>query len=256
MDKKVDSLENKLHKNMHERICRFCGNSFLGGSRAWYCPDCKIIRRQKLQKEYYAKKAVTARKIGSVDICEICGKEYIVNGGLQKYCKNCAIIMNQKKENIYKKYENYNMEKLSKREIRILKARISGLSISQIAEIEKNTKKTISNTLYLVKNKLENTDFIEKIKNYRRDYWYQNRKTFKRENDKYRNIQCIKNKNGNKYKLSIKVNYKPYYIKIFDDIDDAIKMRDYVENIRDEDKENFEKWYNDFVKNGRVLKGN
>ena len=30
------------------------------------------------------------KKIGSIDHCEICGKEYVVESGLQRYCKDCA----------------------------------------------------------------------------------------------------------------------------------------------------------------------
>lgn len=41
----------------------------------------------------------TARKIGSTDICQRCGKPYIVKGGLQKYCPECApVVLKEKTE--------------------------------------------------------------------------------------------------------------------------------------------------------------
>lgn len=73
------------------RTCRACGATFLGGPRAWYCPECRADRAKASSRESKARaKAGTARKIGSTDICQICGQKYIVNGSLQKYCPDCA----------------------------------------------------------------------------------------------------------------------------------------------------------------------
>lgn len=73
---------------VRSRVCRQCGKQFQGGPRAWYCPECREIRR----KESAARRAKTGtvRPLGSVDVCEICGVEYIVNSARQRYCKNCA----------------------------------------------------------------------------------------------------------------------------------------------------------------------
>lgn len=70
---------------LRPRICKTCGVQFVGGPRAWYCPSCRAERvkaRRKQQK-------TPSRKLGSIDYCEICGKEYIVQGGLQRYCPDC-----------------------------------------------------------------------------------------------------------------------------------------------------------------------
>ena len=78
--------KDSIHWRM--RTCRECGSSFLGGPRAWYCPSCRAERKRAQAKAY--KKHGPARPLGSTDICPICGREYIVTGGLQKYCPDCA----------------------------------------------------------------------------------------------------------------------------------------------------------------------
>lgn len=73
---------------LRDRICRGCGCSFQGGPRAWYCPSCRAERKRESQRRFQRNGAV--RKLGSIDLCVICGKPYVVEGGLQKYCKACA----------------------------------------------------------------------------------------------------------------------------------------------------------------------
>lgn len=66
-----------------DRTCIDCGTTFKGGPRARRCPICReIARRAK-------KKKPTARPLGSIDICQRCGNEYVVEGGRQKYCTAC-----------------------------------------------------------------------------------------------------------------------------------------------------------------------
>ena len=74
--------------NMRDRICRQCGMSFYGGPRAWYCPSCRTERARERNRNFVA----AARPIGSTDKCAVCGKEYIVKAGRQKYCPECAPI--------------------------------------------------------------------------------------------------------------------------------------------------------------------
>ena len=77
--------------NIRGRVCRQCAKSFRGGPRAWYCPDCRLERQRMHDREAKErKKKGLARKLGSIDICERCGKEYTVTAGLQKYCPDCA----------------------------------------------------------------------------------------------------------------------------------------------------------------------
>lgn len=76
---------------MRPRVCISCGSAFEGGPRASYCPNCRAERRKKTTAEYRLRKtAGRTRPLGSVDICTVCGKEYVVNSSLQRYCSDCA----------------------------------------------------------------------------------------------------------------------------------------------------------------------
>ena len=71
--------------------CADCGTTFFGHIKSCRCLDCQILANKKHNKEYAQRvQAGKSRPIGSIDRCEACGKEYIVNGGLQRYCKDCA----------------------------------------------------------------------------------------------------------------------------------------------------------------------
>ena len=72
---------------LRTRVCARCGAEFEGYPRSKYCPQCKPeVEREKAAERRKRK----PRKIGSEDICEACGKPYIVQSGLQKYCPECA----------------------------------------------------------------------------------------------------------------------------------------------------------------------
>lgn len=71
-----------------QKTCQRCGKGFRGGPRAWYCPECRKERERERRKKYNT--YGTERKIGSVDTCKCCGKQYTVSSGTQKYCKECA----------------------------------------------------------------------------------------------------------------------------------------------------------------------
>lgn len=66
------------------RTCQDCGVDFFGGPRARRCPDCAYTA--KLENGRCHRKNGTMRPIGSIDRCEVCGKEYSVVAGRQKYC--------------------------------------------------------------------------------------------------------------------------------------------------------------------------
>ncbi len=84
----------------NNRICKSCGIQFSGGPRAWYCPNCREERKRTASRESKKREARgLTRKIGSTDICENCGKSYIVNSGLQKYCDDCREKMHKKIDN-------------------------------------------------------------------------------------------------------------------------------------------------------------
>ncbi len=107
---------------LRTRTCRTCGTQFVGGPRAWYCPNCRAERKKAQQ----AKRKSPNRKLGSIDYCEICGKEYIVNGGLQRYCPDCkaeavavkdraqgrAYMQEHRAESLKRKQENQRNRKI------------------------------------------------------------------------------------------------------------------------------------------------
>lgn len=77
----------------HSCVCRTCGKHFIGGPRAWYCPDCREERKAEASiQAKKRKRSGQVREIGSIDICERCGAEYTVDGSLQRFCPNCQPI--------------------------------------------------------------------------------------------------------------------------------------------------------------------
>ena len=73
---------------LRDRVCTVCGAHYMGYPRSKYCPDCRIKAKREREKKY--KKAGAKRLLGSIDICQKCGKEYVVTSGLQKYCPDCV----------------------------------------------------------------------------------------------------------------------------------------------------------------------
>lgn len=83
-----DCVKASRQTTLGQRVCKACGEVFVGGPRAWYCPKCRSERKRDQMAAY--KRNGAARPLGSVDRCEACGREYIVTGGLQRYCQDCA----------------------------------------------------------------------------------------------------------------------------------------------------------------------
>ena len=80
-------------KGLYPHTCRECGNAFEGGPRAWYCPDCrKIRRRESDRKSAERQKIGLSVKLGSKMTCEMCGKECIRNSANQRLCSDCSKI--------------------------------------------------------------------------------------------------------------------------------------------------------------------
>lgn len=79
------------HQQPKPKVCADCGATFYGYPRSYRCPACQAEADRKHDAEHLQrKKAGHARQIGSVSRCERCGAEYIVDGGLQRYCPACA----------------------------------------------------------------------------------------------------------------------------------------------------------------------
>ena len=101
------------------RICRQCGRQFLGGPHAWYCPECRAERKREQTNR--CKRDGAVRKLGSIDHCQICGKEYIVEGGLQRYCASCAAKHLKEVDNAASlEYKKKNPEKIKKANVEFL----------------------------------------------------------------------------------------------------------------------------------------
>lgn len=82
---------SKASSIIRKRVCQACGKTFDGGPRAWYCPECREERKKAQSREAKQRARMgKTRKIGSDDICVVCGKTYTVEAGNQKYCPNCA----------------------------------------------------------------------------------------------------------------------------------------------------------------------
>lgn len=75
--------KRRVNNVNRSRTCQDCGTKFVGGPRARRCPKCRGYTRR------HQKRGKTIRSLGSTDICQRCGFEYIVMGGRQKYCQNC-----------------------------------------------------------------------------------------------------------------------------------------------------------------------
>lgn len=78
----------KLDTVVRIRTCQDCGIDFYGGPRARRCPDCAYIAKLEDKRKYQSKGA--KRPIGSNDKCVICGSEYTVVSGRQKYCSDAC----------------------------------------------------------------------------------------------------------------------------------------------------------------------
>lgn len=100
--------------------CVRCGIEFEARAGAQYCRDCA----REVQREHNTryKREGAARKLGSVDYCQRCGKEYTVVGGAQKYCPDCkeAARKSRKREHTQDQYYNHGR----KEKLREIKNRI------------------------------------------------------------------------------------------------------------------------------------
>lgn len=117
-------------KNIYPRTCRTCGVSFMGGPRAWYCPNCRKDRERERKKKY--NKYGHERTLGGVDRCIRCGKEYVITGGRQKYCSECAeeavkeIDRKQGLEWYKANADQYNSERNERRRVGLKKCLVCG----------------------------------------------------------------------------------------------------------------------------------
>lgn len=73
------------------KTCITCGIAFSGYPASKFCPDCAAIRKREMQHtrihRFYSGES---RPLGSTGVCVLCGQEYVVKSGMQKYCPECA----------------------------------------------------------------------------------------------------------------------------------------------------------------------
>ena len=84
---------------MFKHKCEMCGLEFeTNNTRAKYCIYCRDkVQVQRNRAYAEKKKSGSAIKIGSEQVCPICGKTYTVTSGSQKYCKECTAGKKRKK---------------------------------------------------------------------------------------------------------------------------------------------------------------
>lgn len=104
--------EHKKASNLHQKICKRCGTAFMGRPAAKYCSDCRLEVKRERERAFRHKSKEAIRKLGSIDKCLKCGKEYIVKAGKQKYCPACAA--EAIRENIRAERKKYMQEKREK----------------------------------------------------------------------------------------------------------------------------------------------
>lgn len=132
--KEANALLGKGHFNINktikEKVCEDCGAKYMGYPRSKRCPTCNVAAKKKRKKEYEErKKNGKSRVIGGTAYCEICGKPYIINGGLQVMCADCAAEQTRKRALDYykrnaeeakqRKKESYNETQKKMEEIRV-----------------------------------------------------------------------------------------------------------------------------------------
>lgn len=84
-------MDVKVNPRLKPKTCATCKTDFLGGATATYCPSCRAERIRERDRRRTVQQRAKSRKVGSLDICEICGDKYTINAGPQKYCEPCAV---------------------------------------------------------------------------------------------------------------------------------------------------------------------
>lgn len=65
----------------------------MGGSRAWFCDECRKIRKAESDKRMrHKRKTDDYIPLGSIIQCELCNKDIIKNSGHHRFCRECAPI--------------------------------------------------------------------------------------------------------------------------------------------------------------------
>ena len=84
----------KREGSICEHTCPTCGKTFTGFVGQKYCPDCADPIEAGRRRSYYFDGP--PRKIGSEQICEKCGKAYVMTGRRQRFCPDCSPYLRRK----------------------------------------------------------------------------------------------------------------------------------------------------------------
>ena len=169
----------KLDALIRTRICQECGNEFLSFPSAKRCPKCSVEAQRERQREY--RKHGVSRPLGSTDKCIVCGKEYIVNAGSQKYCPGCRREASLKKQKERHRLKNDSAEQLLKQQerrrksqkvcvycMRIFKSSLSTNACSEYCR-EENKKLKLYQSKFNRGIKCNYEEFLNKREKYRKE---------------------------------------------------------------------------------------
>lgn len=92
-----DCVAERKTKVIRPRTCCQCGAVFPGNPSSRYCPDCRAERKAEAKRRY--DRQGFQRHLGSIDKCVVCGGDYVVTAGTQKYCPQCAPVKYQELDN-------------------------------------------------------------------------------------------------------------------------------------------------------------
>lgn len=75
----------------HDKPCMDCGKIVRMHIKSKRCKECQeAANRRNDAVHRQAKARGHTRELGANDLCTVCGKPYIINSGMQKYCPSCA----------------------------------------------------------------------------------------------------------------------------------------------------------------------
>lgn len=76
--------------------CVDCGRVVKMSIKSTRCPDCQRERNKQTKADYEARaRAGKTRHLGNEYICEACGKPYILEASLQRWCRDCQQMQNR-----------------------------------------------------------------------------------------------------------------------------------------------------------------
>lgn len=84
----------RTHPSVYKMLtCPDCGRTVRVHIKSKRCRECQAEADRRHDMEHkQRKRAGKSRVLGGYDLCERCGQRYIVESGMQRYCKACAAI--------------------------------------------------------------------------------------------------------------------------------------------------------------------